>query len=151
MSRPRFTPDAALKYQRAYQGAYEGALHHWKKFLFMLVAGLTVLYAYEFLAGPNGWWTIQKVARETELMEQENQLLARQVHELKMQDRKLETDDFVLEKTVRENLRMALPGEVLYLFNETPENAYSTAPVEFEDVTVAKRPPKKEPKAPKGH
>ena len=141
--RPRFSPDMATKYQRAFQGSYEGAIQHWKKFAAIHALGVTALYGYEFLAGQNGWLTIRRVERETAKIEAENVQLTKSVFELKQQDRLLATDDFVLEKTVRENLRMARPGEILYLFDETPQNASSTSPVRFQDVTVAKRPKEK--------
>jgi cell division protein FtsB len=143
MTRPRFSPELANRYHRAFQDSYEGALHHWRTFLAAVVVGVTVLYGHAFLYGKTGWFTMRKVARETALIEAENRDMEQQVRDLQEQERLLSTNDFVLEKLVRENLRMARPGEMIYLFEETSANESSTGPVEFDDVTVAKRPPER--------
>jgi cell division protein FtsB len=104
------------------------------------MVGVALLSGYEFLSGETGWLKMKRVQADTERMLAENQSLTVRVKNLREQERLLASDDFVLEKIVRENLRLTRPGEILYIFDETPVNAASTEPV---DVTVAKRLPTK--------
>ena len=146
MSRPSLQADIN-RYQRAFQGSYEGALQHWRILLGAAAAVITLLYAYEFVAGETGWLKLRTLREETRRLTASNEGLERQVNALKEQDRLLSSDSVVLEQIVRENLRLTKPGEILYLFDETPANAGSTSPVVFEDAPVAKPPPKKAEKA----
>jgi cell division protein FtsB len=127
----------ANRYQRAFQGSYEGALQYWPFIVAILVIGVTFLSGYELLYGETGWLKIKRIEADTTRMLAENQVLAEQVEGLKEQERLLVKDNFALEKIVRENLRLSKPGEILYIFDETPKNA-STDP-----ATVAKPQPKK--------
>jgi cell division protein FtsB len=130
----------ANRYQRAFQGSYEGAIQYWPVILATFMVGVALLSGYEFLSGETGWLKMKRVQADTERMLAENQSLTVRVKNLREQERLLASDDFVLEKIVRENLRLTRPGEILYIFDETPVNAASTEPV---DVTVAKRLPTK--------
>ena len=126
------------RYRRAFQGSCEGALQHWRLLIAAGVLGFTAFSAYEFVAGQTSWIKTKRVQLETRRILTENTFLERQVQELKEQERLISSDDFVLEKVVREKLRLTRPGEILYTFEENPANATSI------DQVVAKRPPEPE-------
>jgi cell division protein FtsB len=127
----------ANRYQRAFQGSYEGALQYWPVLAVMLMIGITLLSGYELFYGENGWLRMKRIETDTTRLLAENQDLTVQIESLKEQERLLARDSFVLEKIVREQLRLSKPGEILYLFDETV-NAGST-----DRVTVAKQLPEK--------
>ena len=148
-------PQQALtdKYQRAFQNGYDGAQQHWRKALLALWLLVVGVCTWEFVGGPSGVVARRDLQAQAGEIKARNERLAREAQALDEQVRLLATDDFIAEKTIREQMNLARPGEITYLFNETEQASGSSLPMTFDDVIIAPRPPKKEeakPPAP-GH
>ncbi|MDZ4805341.1 MAG: hypothetical protein SGI90_10815 [Candidatus Eisenbacteria bacterium] len=144
MNRPSLNEQVTNSYRRAFQGGYDNAAQHWKKGLLAIMVTVVSVCTWELVAGRQGILAERKRQAQNTGLATENQSLTRQVADLAEQNRELATSDFVAEKTIRETLLRARPGEVVYLFNETP--TANNTPLTFDDVIIVPTPPKKDPK-----
>jgi cell division protein FtsB len=141
VNRTSLNEPAGNRYQRIFHDGYDNAAQHWKKGLVILLTGIVALCAWEFVAGNQGILAQKKLEATTAQLARDNAELDRQVKDLAEQNRLLATSDFVAEKTIRETLLRAKPGEMIYLFDES---AAGGTPMTFDDVLVVPTPPKKE-------
>ena len=138
-------------YHRAVEGGFDNAAQHWKKGLLAIMVGVVSVCTWEFVAGQQGMLAQRNRRDQNARLAATNESLKRQVTDLAEQNRRLATSDFIAEKIIRETLLRARPGEVVYLFNETPTQTNNT-PLTFDDVIIVPTPPKKDPKpTPSGH
>ena len=144
MNRSTLTQGLTDKYQRAFQNGYDGAQQHWRKALLALWLLVVGVCAWAFVGGEAGVLARREMAARTRQLNLQNAVLSREARDLGEQVRLLATDDFIAEKTIRENLNLARPGEIIYMFKESTENQESSLPMTFHDVVVAPRPPQKE-------
>lgn len=143
MNRATLTQGLSDRYQRAFQNGYDGAQQHWRKALLLLWLLVVGVCAWEFVGGQSGLLARRDMMARTQQMEMRNRELERAAEELGEQVQRLATDDFIAEKTIREYMSMARPGEIVYYFNETSATG-SRLPRTFDDVHVAPLPPQKE-------
>ena len=145
MNRTSLNEQVTNSYRRAFQGGYDNAAQHWKKGLLAIMVTVVSVCTWELVAGRQGILAQRKLQTTNTKLAASNESLARQGNDLAEQNRLLATSDFIAEKTIRETLLRARPGEVVYLFNETPNNNNNT-PLTFDDVIIVPTPPKKDPK-----
>jgi cell division protein FtsB len=135
---PMLTPDAANRYQRVFQGGYDNAAQHWKKALVVLLAGIVLWSGLELVFGDHGLLRQRELESERLRLEAENAELAANVDRLAEQNQRRASDAFATEKMIRELLKRARPGEVIYVFEENPAAA-SSLPMTFHNVLVVPR------------
>ena len=85
----------------------------------MFLIGLTVLVCLLSLAGPHGLLQLRKVNRELDMLQTKNKQLDTEIIDLNNRIYGVQRSDFVLEKTAREELGFAKPGEVVYVFPDS--------------------------------
>jgi len=143
VNRTSLNEQVTNRYQRLFHDGYDNAAQHWKKGLALILVTVVALCAWEFVAGRQGILALKKVRADLVKLSQLNADTERQVKALAEQNRLLATSDFVAEKTIRETLHRARPGEIIYLFDES---ATGGTPMTFDDVTIVRAPPKNDPK-----
>jgi cell division protein FtsB len=82
-----------------------------KRVLFLL---LFVFVGYRFFAGPYGFIQIHSLWQEKKNLETESKMLKAEMVDLEIEKKRLEEDEFYLEKQARERLGMVREGEKVY-------------------------------------
>lgn len=82
-----------------------------KRILFLL---LFVFVGYRFFAGPYGFIQIHSLWQEKKNLETEFKMLQAEMVDLEIEKKRLEEDEFYLEKQARERLGMVKKGEKVY-------------------------------------
>ncbi len=90
---------------------------------FFSIAGLMVLYFT--VAGSHGLLHLQKINNELALLDQKNRELESEILDLENKVYGIKTSRFELEKSVRQELGYARPGEIVYI---TPQSGRPAPP-----------------------
>ncbi len=102
-----------------------------KRILFLL---LFVFVGYRFFAGPYGFIQIHSLWQEKKNLETESKMLQAKIVDLEIEKKRLENDEFYIEKQARERLGMVKKGEKVYKivpFKETlPDTSEQVPPSE---------------------
>ncbi len=80
-----------------------------------VVAGIFVLFLGYQILGPNGYLTVRQREREKVAIEEEIRKLAMENQRLIGQVKALRSDPQAVERIAREEMKLARPGEVIYL------------------------------------
>jgi cell division protein FtsB len=84
---------------------------------------LYVLLAISTAVGERGFVHLWKLQQEQQALESEAVTLLQENKDLRDRITRLKTDDSYLEKTVREELKFAKKGEIVYLFRAPSEQS----------------------------
>ena len=85
------------------------------KTLIILISAVLALFT---LAGDHGVLRLFNINREISRLAAQNSALESEIVSLKNKTHALAQNDFVLEKEAREQLGLARPGEVVYVFSQ---------------------------------
>lgn len=99
-----------------------------KRILFLL---LFVFVGYRFFAGPYGFIQIHSLRQEKKNLEAESKMLLAKMVDLEIEKKRLEDDEFYIEKQARERLGMVKEGEKVYRFvpfKEAPPDSSEKTP-----------------------
>lgn len=98
-----------------------------RRLLTALVAGIFVVLLGYQVVGPNGYMTLREREREKAALEEEIRRLTLENLRLMRQVKALRTDPQAVERIAREEMKLARPGEVIYLLpnnqDRRPANA----------------------------
>ena len=75
---------------------------------------LFVFVGYRFFAGPYGFVQIHSLWQEKKNLKKESKMLQAKMVDLEIEKKRLEKDEFYLEKQARERLGMVKKGEKVY-------------------------------------
>jgi cell division protein FtsB len=88
------------------------------KAAYALVVLLGILYAFVELRGPNGIQGLMQKRHEVRELELSNERLHRDIEDKQSRIQRLETDPREQEIEIRQRLKLAGPGEKIYIFDE---------------------------------
>jgi len=77
---------------------------------------LFVFVGYRFFAGPYGFIQIHSLWQKKKNLEAESKMLQAKMVDLEIEKKRLENDEFYIEKQARERLGMVKEGEKVYRF-----------------------------------
>ncbi len=109
----------------------ERTLHRKRKIKRVLFLLLFVFVGYRFFAGPYGFIQIHSLWQEKKNLEAESKMLQAQMVDLEIEKKRLENDEFYIEKQARERLGMVKEGEKVYKFvpfKEAPSDSSQKTP-----------------------
>ena len=109
----------------------ERTLQRKKKITRVLFLLLFVFVGYRFFAGPYGFIQIHSLWQEKKNLEVESKMLQAQMVDLEIEKKRLENDEFYIEKQARERLGMVKEGEKVYRFvplKQTPPDSSEKKP-----------------------
>jgi cell division protein FtsB len=99
------------------------------------LALLSIVLVIHELFGENGYLALRRKREELRVLEEQVQKLQQENQKLEQQIKALKSDPAAIEKLAREQMRMARPGEIIYLLPE--KDPKGTAP-----ATAQKNSPK---------
>ncbi len=82
----------------------------------MLVAGVT--YGFFEMRGPNGFGRLMEKRQEIQTLEQQNEVLHREIEEKKNHINRLRDNPDEQELEIRKRLKLVKPGEKSYILEE---------------------------------
>ena len=86
------------------------------RFAYALALLLAAGYAWVTLGGPNGWQAFQERRAEIRELEKRNATLAQEIERKRDRIWRLGHNDADQELEIRERLKLARPGETVYIF-----------------------------------
>lgn len=87
-------------------------------FLIILLALVLILIT---IAGNHGLLHLKRINQELEELERQNNRLESEIITLENRIFGIQQSKFTLEKKAREKLGLSKPGEIVYIFPETPQ------------------------------
>ena len=87
----------------------------------IIIAGITLSVVFFTLKGPRGLNQLLLVNEQVQLLEEEKNILAREIEHLKNQIKESKESRFFLEKHAREELGLSREDEIVYVFPESAE------------------------------
>jgi cell division protein FtsB len=89
----------------------------------IIILLLSVLMMCFTIAGNHGLLHLRRLNREVESLRKKNDELAQEVSSVRTELEAAQNSDVTLEKTAREQLGLAKPNEVVYIFPEAKAQA----------------------------
>ena len=91
----------------------------------LALAMLSIALIVHEIFGENGYLALRRKRQELQALEEQVQKLQQENQKLEQQIKSLQSDPAAIEKLAREQMRMARPGEIIYVL---PEREPKTEP-----------------------
>ena len=80
--------------------------------------------------GDHGWLALRRQRREYQALQEQVRRLQQENQQLEMRIKTLQSDPKAIEKLAREQMRLARPGEIIYVLPEMKPEEQSQRPTE---------------------
>ncbi len=89
----------------------------------VIIIAVSLILALFTLTGNHGLLRLLKINREISKLAAQNSILESEIVDTKNKIFALSSSDFVLEKNAREQLGLAKPGEIVYIFSQSDKHS----------------------------